>query len=96
VDLLVPELQRRGIMWDDYAVPNGTFRENLLGHRHLAEDHYGAKFKFGRDLTLLKTRPDENVKPAVTTNGSKEPETSQQIKAESVNAAQFAKSVAVH
>jgi hypothetical protein len=54
VDLLVPELQKRGIMWDDYAVPGGTFRENLLGHKHLAEDHYGSKFKYGRNPELLK------------------------------------------
>ncbi|KAK5706642.1 hypothetical protein LTR97_001632 [Elasticomyces elasticus] len=40
VDLLVPELQKRGIMWQDYAKPEGTFRENLLGHPRLAEDHY--------------------------------------------------------
>ena len=31
VELLVPVLQKRGIMWKDYAVPGGTFRENLLG-----------------------------------------------------------------
>jgi len=52
VELLVPELQKRGIMWKDYAVPQGTFRENLLGHKYLANDHYGAKFKYGRDPSL--------------------------------------------
>jgi hypothetical protein len=54
VDLLVPELQKRGIMWNDYAVPGGTFRDNLLGHKYLKEDHYGSKFKYGRDPALLK------------------------------------------
>lgn len=29
VDLLVPELQKRGIYWDDYPVPGGTARENM-------------------------------------------------------------------
>ncbi|KAK5701360.1 hypothetical protein LTR17_022643 [Elasticomyces elasticus] len=53
VDLLVPELQKRGIMWQDYAKPEGTFRENLLGHPRLAEDHYGSKFKYGRDPSLV-------------------------------------------
>jgi hypothetical protein len=28
-ELLIPELQRRGIFWNDYAVPGGTYRENL-------------------------------------------------------------------
>lgn len=53
VELLVPELQKRGLMWNDYAVPQGTFRENLLGHKYLADDHYGAKFKYGRDPSLV-------------------------------------------
>jgi alkanesulfonate monooxygenase SsuD/methylene tetrahydromethanopterin reductase-like flavin-dependent oxidoreductase (luciferase family) len=46
VDLLVPELQRRGLYWDGYDVPGGTFRENLLGTRELRDDHYGASFKW--------------------------------------------------
>ena len=29
IELLIPELQRRGIFWSDYAVPGGTYRENL-------------------------------------------------------------------
>ncbi|KAG7802761.1 hypothetical protein KL944_002408 [Ogataea haglerorum] len=31
VELLIPELQRRGLLWGDYAVPGGTFRENVYG-----------------------------------------------------------------
>lgn len=30
VDMLIPELQRRGIFWDDYCVPGGTYRENFF------------------------------------------------------------------
>lgn len=29
VELLVPELQKRGLFWEDYCVPGGTYRENL-------------------------------------------------------------------
>jgi len=29
VELLIPELQRRGIYRTDYPVPGGTFRENM-------------------------------------------------------------------
>ncbi|KAF2005828.1 coenzyme dependent N5,N10-methylene tetrahydromethanopterin reductase [Amniculicola lignicola CBS 123094] len=55
VDLLVPELQRRGLMWDDYAVPGGTFRENLLGTKALRGDHYGSRFKWGERVDGEKT-----------------------------------------
>ncbi len=48
VDLLVPVLQERGLMWKDYAVPGGTFRENLLGCKTLRDDHYGSRFKYGK------------------------------------------------
>ena len=45
VELLVPELRRRGIYWDDYCVPGGTYRENLYGMPGQAEplpDHPAA------------------------------------------------------
>ena len=29
IELLVPELQKRGLFWEDYHVPGGTYRENL-------------------------------------------------------------------
>jgi alkanesulfonate monooxygenase SsuD/methylene tetrahydromethanopterin reductase-like flavin-dependent oxidoreductase (luciferase family) len=47
VEFLVPELQRRGLMQTEYAVPGGTLRENLLrepGQTHLRKDHYGDTF----------------------------------------------------
>lgn len=49
VDLLVPELVRRGRMWDDYDVQGGSLRENLYGVKGMAglpDDHYGSKFKY--------------------------------------------------
>ena len=45
IELLVPELRRRGIFWDDYAVPGGTYRENVYGRAGQAEpppDHPAA------------------------------------------------------
>jgi hypothetical protein len=45
IELLIPELQRRGIFWDDYVVPGGTYRENLTeteGQREPFEDHPAA------------------------------------------------------
>jgi hypothetical protein len=44
-ELLIPELQRRGIFWNDYAVPRGTYRENLTetrGQKEPREDHPAA------------------------------------------------------
>ena len=46
VELLVPELMGRGMMWEDYDFPGGTFRENLMGLKLLRDDHYGSKFKY--------------------------------------------------
>jgi hypothetical protein len=51
VELLVPELQKRGIYWTDYAVPGGTFRENMQGkpgHPLLPDDHPGAKLRWDK------------------------------------------------
>ena len=55
VELLVPELQKRGIYWDDYAVPGGTARENLHsreGQTLLAPDHPGAKLRWNAPHVL--------------------------------------------
>lgn len=30
IELLLPELRKRGLFWDGYCVPDGTYRENLL------------------------------------------------------------------
>ena len=49
VELLVPELQKRGLYWEDYPAPGGTLRENMgekPGEPQLAADHPGFKFKW--------------------------------------------------
>jgi len=49
VELLVPVLQERGIMQKEYAVPGGTFRENLRrqpGQRLLPSNHHAAKYRY--------------------------------------------------
>jgi hypothetical protein len=65
VELLVPELQRRGLMQTEYAVPGGTLRENLTrktGQQHLMDDHYGATFAWERN-------PGKDIR-SVDRNGS--------------------------
>jgi hypothetical protein len=62
IELLVPELQRRGLFWDDYPEveqPEGstekigiTAREGLqgkAGNKHLDKSHYGHQFKWVLD-----------------------------------------------
>lgn len=68
VDLLVPVLQERGLMWTEYAVPGGTFRENLLGTKELRSDHYGSSFKWGRE-----NHPAAKAEDKTAQNVGKEP-----------------------
>lgn len=49
VELLLPELRRRGLFWDDYAVPGGTYRENFYetkGQAHPLKEHVAASFQW--------------------------------------------------
>ncbi len=48
VNLVVPELQRRGVFKTSYE--EGTLREKLYGkgQRHLRDDHPGSRFRFAR------------------------------------------------
>lgn len=49
VELLVPVLQKRGLMWEDYTVVGGTYRENLLntpGNSKVPEGHPARKFRY--------------------------------------------------
>ncbi|KAK5173981.1 uncharacterized protein LTR77_001060 [Saxophila tyrrhenica] len=53
VDLLRPELVKRGLMWEDYDVPGGTLRENLngnVGRSRVPADHYAEQFKWGQPV----------------------------------------------
>lgn len=55
VELLNPELRRRGMVFEDYAVEGGTFRENLLrqpGQKTLRGDHFGSRFQFEENESL--------------------------------------------
>lgn len=65
VELLIPELQRRGIFWNDYAVPGGTYRENLTETKGQSEprpDHPAA--------AMIWRAPKVDVKAEGKVNGS--------------------------
>jgi len=86
VELLVPELQKRGLMQKEYAIPGGTLRENLLrqpGQAHLRRDHYGSEFAWERNhdengKEILKETPARSVKESKESVDTKETETVQQ------------------
>jgi hypothetical protein len=64
VELLVPELQRRGVYWNDYAVPGGTLGENLLGEKGASSvdtAHPGHKFKWNIRETKWPSAWDSRV-----------------------------------
>lgn len=47
IELLLPELRKRGLFWDDYVVKGGTYRENVTGHvgqNVPADDHPAARY----------------------------------------------------
>ena len=52
IEHLLPVLRRRGLFWDDYEVPNGTYRENLYnkkGQNVPPADHPAAKYHWKAD-----------------------------------------------
>lgn len=55
INLLIPELKSRGLVWNDYAVQGGTLRENYTGEKgqnRLFDSHPGAQYfwKKGEDI----------------------------------------------
>ncbi|KAH7244124.1 luciferase-like domain-containing protein [Fusarium redolens] len=49
IELLLPELRSRGLFWDDYAVPGGSYRENfygLPGQKYPLEEHTASKYRW--------------------------------------------------
>ena len=47
--MLLPELRARGLFWDDYAVPGGTYRENIYkqtGQSGLLPDHPASGYRW--------------------------------------------------
>ncbi|KAF3359662.1 hypothetical protein VdG1_05151 [Verticillium dahliae VDG1] len=47
IELLLPELRKRGLFWDDYAVPAGTYRENFYrreGQKQPLDEHVAASY----------------------------------------------------
>ncbi|KAH7368216.1 dibenzothiophene desulfurization enzyme A [Plectosphaerella cucumerina] len=48
-ELLLPELRKRGLFWDDYAVPGGTYRENFYrrpGQKKTPDNHVASSYRW--------------------------------------------------
>ncbi|CCH46672.1 putative monooxygenase [Wickerhamomyces ciferrii] len=61
VDLLLPELRKRGLAWDDYPVQNGTFRENFYGQKgqtFVPEDHSAFGYKWNSGVSKEQFEKD--------------------------------------
>ncbi|KAF2095398.1 putative xenobiotic compound monooxygenase, DszA family [Rhizodiscina lignyota] len=55
-ELLIPELRRRGLFWKDYAIPGGTYRENLYltkGQTGPLPSHTAAKYRWKAGVEAL-------------------------------------------
>jgi hypothetical protein len=72
VELLIPELQRRGIYWTDYAVPGGTYRENLTetkGQREPRPDHPAAAMIWRAPESKVESSKVNGSHKVALTNG---------------------------
>ncbi|KAI1093831.1 Nitrilotriacetate monooxygenase component A/pristinamycin IIA synthase subunit A [Rostrohypoxylon terebratum] len=61
IELLLPELRRRGLFWDDYAVPGGTYRENFYqkpGQTGPLDEHVVSSYRWKAGVP-----PGEHVIP---------------------------------
>jgi hypothetical protein len=67
VELLLPELRKRGLFWDDYTVKGGTYRENLYGKKGVSappEDHPASKYQWragvAKEDHVIPSEPQSN------------------------------------
>lgn len=58
IDLLIPELKKRGLFWDDYAIPGGTYRENFYGEagqKHPKTEHVASTYQWRSDKSAAES-----------------------------------------
>ncbi|AOA61106.1 Putative nitrilotriacetate monooxygenase [Komagataella phaffii CBS 7435] len=51
IEKLLPELNKRGVFWDDYKIPGGTFRESVFGRKFVDKDHPAYDLRWRSDQT---------------------------------------------
>lgn len=72
IELLLPELRKRGLFWDDYLVKGGTYRENIsgqIGQKHPADDHPAARYQWRAGVEekdhAIPPEPKQENKPSL-------------------------------
>lgn len=73
IELLIPELRRRGLFWDGYTVSGGTYRENLFeqpGQHEPFADHPAAKMIWRPSAKTVGFALGANSSAHAHTNGS--------------------------
>ena len=63
IELLIPELRKRGLFWDDYAAPKGTYRENLYGEPGQSgppADHPASKYRWNAGVDAADAPVPDN------------------------------------
>lgn len=68
IELLLPELRKRGLFQEDYAVQGGTYRENMRGEKGAAypqADHPGSKYEWkagvSQEDAIIPPEPHQNL-----------------------------------
>jgi len=54
IELLLPELKRRGLFWNDYEVDGGTYRENFYGKPGQSgplPEHVASKYRWRKGMS---------------------------------------------
>jgi hypothetical protein len=69
IELLIPELRRRGLFWEDYLVKGGTYRENVtgqIGQKYPADDHPAARYHWkagvAKEDHIIPSEPEQESK----------------------------------
>jgi hypothetical protein len=72
IELLLPELRKRGLFWDDYLVKGGAYRENVsgqVGQKHPADDHPAARYHWKAGIEkedhVIPSEPEQQHKPSL-------------------------------
>jgi hypothetical protein len=63
IELLLPELRKRDLFWDDYAVKGGTYRENFYGKKGQSgpsDDHPASKYRWKAGVDAADHKIPEN------------------------------------
>jgi hypothetical protein len=72
IELLLPELRKRGLFWDDYIVKGGTYRENIsgqVGQKLPPHNHPAARYHWGAGVDkkdhVIPSESEQEIKSSL-------------------------------